>query len=93
MIEYHFLPEKKMSVAVSDGETVAKCTYKDHGFFWEITHTYVNPDYRGKGIASRIVDIIIDEARKAGVKIKPTCSYAARYMGNKAEFADILALE
>lgn len=93
MVTFRFIPEKRMAVAEDNGENIAKCTYLDRGSYWEITHTYVNPDYRGQKIAERIVNMVIDEARKAGKKIKPTCSYAVRHMSNKPEYEDILVEE
>ena len=93
MITYRFIAEKRMAVAEDNGENIAKCTYLDRGTYWEITHTYVNPDYRGQKIAEKIVNIVIEEARKAGKKIKPVCSYANNYMTNKPEFEDVLLVE
>ena len=93
MITFRFIPEKRMSVAEDNGENIAKCTWLDRGSYWEITHTYVNPNYRGQKIAEKILNMIIDEARKAGKKIKPICSYAVRYMNDKREYDDILIRE
>jgi len=36
------------------------------GWFWWIQSVYVNPDYRGKGIYSRLYDFVKSEARDAG---------------------------
>ena len=36
------------------------------GWFWWIQSVYVNPDYRGKGIYSRLYDFVKSKARDAG---------------------------
>jgi len=36
------------------------------GWFWWIQSVYVNPDYRGKGIYSRLYDFVKSEARDSG---------------------------
>ena len=57
---------------------------------WSITHTEVDPAYGGQGIARRLIEEIIAEARRTGKKIVPVCSYAEKMMTGKEEYRDVL---
>ena len=58
---------------------------------WSITHTEVDPAYGGQGIARRLIEAVITEARSRGKKIAPLCSYAEKMMLGRAEYRDVLA--
>ena len=57
---------------------------------WSITHTEVDPAYGGQGIARRLIEEIIAEARRTGKKIVPVCSDAEKLMTGKEEYRDVL---
>ena len=42
------------------------------------THTFVNEDYRGQGIAARLVDALIEYCTAEGLSIIPVCSYIVK---------------
>lgn len=54
-------------------------------------HTVVPPALRGQGIAARLVDALIEDARSEGFKIIPTCSYVAAQFDRHPEWADLRA--
>jgi predicted GNAT family acetyltransferase len=56
-----------------------------------IDHTLVPNAYRGQGIAAQLVKRGIEDARKNGDKIVPTCSYVAAQFKRHPEWADLLA--
>ncbi len=45
-----------------------------------ITHTYVNPDYRGQGIAKKLLDDALSKIKEQGHLVKATCSYARKFI-------------
>ncbi len=45
-----------------------------------ITHTFVSPDYRGQGIAGKLMERVLEIARQNNRKVVPECSYAVSYM-------------
>ena len=57
---------------------------------WVITHTEVDPAYGGQGIARRLIEVLIEAARRDGAKIVPVCSYAEKMMRRKEAYADVL---
>ena len=54
-------------------------------------HTLVPPELRGRGIAGRLVDALIADAREQGFRIRPACSYVAAAFENHPEWADLKA--
>jgi predicted GNAT family acetyltransferase len=54
-----------------------------------IKHTGVPEPLGGQGIAARLVARAVEDARAAGVKIDPVCSYAAAQFAKHPEWADL----
>ena len=67
------------------------CEYEAAGDRMIFTHTLVPPELRGRGIAEKLVRVALAEARAAGRKVVPACSYVAKFIERHAEFADLLA--
>lgn len=57
---------------------------------YDLTHTYVTPAMRGRGVAARLVQYAVDHARQSGHKIIPTCSYITTYMERHPSDRDVL---
>ena len=78
--------------AAYDGEQrIGVAEYAKENGAWVITHTEVDPAYGGQGIARRLIEAVITEARSRGKKIAPLCSYAEKMMSGKPEYRDVLA--
>ncbi|MDX1503634.1 MAG: GNAT family N-acetyltransferase [Thermoanaerobaculia bacterium] len=54
-------------------------------------HTYVPPEHRGAGIASRLVRFALEHARAEGLAVVPSCPFVARYIDEHPEYADLRA--
>ncbi len=76
--------------AVVDGH-LSVCEYEDAGGRRIFTHTLVPPELRGRGLAEQLVRAALADARAAGLKVVPACSYVARFVERHAEFQDLLA--
>ncbi|NHN32480.1 GNAT family N-acetyltransferase [Paenibacillus agricola] len=77
-------------VLIGIGGTVGEITYKLADVdTWVIDHTYLDPEYRGRNIGKRLLDLVVDEAREMGRKIVPSCSYALEQFKANPEYADV----
>ena len=65
--------------------------YRITGPVMTMHHTYVPPALEGRGIAAALVAAALAHARAAGLRVRPTCSYVARYMRRHPETLDLLA--
>ncbi len=52
-------------------------------------HTIVPPEIGGRGIAGKLVDDMIADARVNGFKIVPECSYVVAAFARHPEWADL----
>jgi predicted GNAT family acetyltransferase len=55
------------------------------------THTFVPPELRGRGVAEELVRTALEDARAAGRKVTPVCSYVAKYLERHPEYAGLAA--
>ena len=69
----------------------AELVYRLDGTTMVITHTEVPEAIGGRGIAARLVEAAFANARAAGWKVAPACSYARIWADRHAEVADLLA--
>jgi uncharacterized protein len=54
-------------------------------------HTLVPPELGGRGIAARLVDALIADAKAEGFKVKPVCSYVVKAFEKHPEWAGLKA--
>jgi predicted GNAT family acetyltransferase len=54
-------------------------------------HTLVPSEIGGRGVAGKLVEALIADARAEGWKIAPDCSYVAAAFQRHPEWADLLA--
>jgi len=80
MIKIEFDRKNNMSIAYDDNTIVGKCEFINKEDVWNIIHTEVNESYQGQGIARKLVEIIIEEAKKNKKKLVADCSYAMKIL-------------
>lgn len=74
-------------------DMIAEATYVtlENGII-NIDHVYVNPSYRGQGIAEKVMLTIIEYLREHKLKATATCSYAnAWFSKHTKEYEDLLS--
>ena len=55
----------------------------EEGEYWNIVHTEVSSLYQGQGIARKLVEKVIENAKLYDRKIIADCSYAKRIIERK----------
>jgi predicted GNAT family acetyltransferase len=85
-------PEKHRYEISVDGLT-AFTTYRIADGVITFIHTEVPPEFRGKGIGSKLVRGELEAARARGLKVIPRCEFVAGYIDKHPEFRDLLAAE
>lgn len=64
--------------------------YRLAGSVMTMPHTYVPPALEGRGIAAALVAEALAHARREGWRVRPLCSYVARYMQRHPETLDLV---
>lgn len=70
---------------------IAFADYRRTGQHIVIPHVEAPPALRGTGTAGRLMNGIVEKARAEGLKITPTCSYAALWFRRHQDTTDVLA--
>jgi len=73
-----FDEENNRSVATHEDKEIGESTFSPSENVWIIDHTYVDEDYGGQGVAKRLVEEIVEQARNEEKKLAATCPYALR---------------
>ncbi len=89
------LPQVTHNAAAHRYETVVDghrsvCEYELVDGRMVFTHTVVPTELRGRGIAEKLVRAALAEARVAGRRVVPQCSYVAKFIERHPEYRDLL---
>ena len=74
-----------------EGAPDAVLTWEARGTARVADHTFVPPEMRGQGVAQRLVEALVADAREQGFTIVPQCSYIAALFRRNPGWADLLA--
>jgi predicted GNAT family acetyltransferase len=69
----------------------AELTWRAMGPLRIANHTFVPPALRGQGVAQKLVEALVADAREHGFRIVPQCSYVAALFRRHPEWADLVA--
>ena len=74
----------------ADGVT-AFMNYALAGTVLTLNHTETPVAARGRGIASRLVEAVLEEARSSGLKVVPRCPFVRAYLAKHPDYRDLVA--
>lgn len=90
MINIVFEADKNRTAAYDGDKNIGECTFRVNGNVWEANHTYVDKNYGGQGIAKKLLEELVKNAREQGVKILPICSFVVKEFERTEEYKDLL---
>ena len=76
---------------VAGTEHIGRLTWVQNGNVRIADHTLVPPEIGGRGVAARLVEALVADARDEGFRIDPVCSYIAVAFRRHPEWADLHA--
>ncbi|MGB3165362.1 MAG: GNAT family N-acetyltransferase [Alteraurantiacibacter sp.] len=76
---------------VEGADRQAELTWQARGQARVADHTFTPPAARGKGIALKLVEAMVADAREQGFTIVPQCPYVEAQFRKHAEWADVRA--
>lgn len=78
-------------VEVEGSDRPAVLTWRWDGASRVAEHTFTPPQARGLGIAAKLVQAMVDDAREQNFAIVPQCPYVAAQFDKHPEWADLRA--
>jgi hypothetical protein len=75
------------------GETVAIADYVKQPGIISFTHTETFAGHKDQGLAGRMIDRALRDAREERLEVMPFCSFVADYVGTHPEFLDLVPAE
>ncbi len=83
---------RRYSKTMPDGEDAELTFLKTAPTRWIADHTFVPEAFRGKDIARKMVERLVQDARKEGATISATCPYVINeFKRHGAEWDDVKA--
>lgn len=83
-------PADRRFEADVDGRTAGYLTYELEGSTMVTTHTIVEPEFEGRGVASALAHEALGHARSEGLSVDPQCSFVHRFIERHAEYQDLV---
>ena len=83
-------PDERRYVALLGDELAGWVEYGRVGERLVALHTEVPPAFGGRGIASKLVRRVLDDARAGGYRVTPRCPFFAAHFERHPEDADVL---
>ena len=72
---------------------LSKLDYIQDAKNFVITHVGVYPEFRGQGLAAKIVEAGLQYARQNSLRVVPMCSYAAAYIRRNPKHMELTSQE
>lgn len=83
-------PERNRYELRVDGDLAGWAEYLPGGDSTIIAHTEIASAYEGKGLGGELVAGTLDRIRASGKTVIPTCPFAAGYIREHPEYADLV---
>ena len=80
--------QDKFTIAV-DGDTVGLAAFTDRATQRVFTHTEVDDDFEGRGLATILVNKALDETKTDGLRVVAVCPMVAAFLDKHHEFDDV----
>ncbi len=77
----------RYTIAV-EGKVVGKAEFLDRGDRRIFTHTEVDKNFEGRGLATILVGEALRETRDAGLRIVPKCPMVTAFVSKHEEYRD-----
>lgn len=76
---------------IADSDFIGRLTWAERGGVRYAEHTLVPPPIAGQGVAGRLVEAMVADARENNFRIAPVCSYVVAAFKQHPEWADVKA--
>jgi len=72
------------------GELAGIAAYSRHADTITILHTEIDPKFEHHGLAGQLARYALDDIRRRGLKVIPTCPFFAQFIREHDEYSDLV---
>ncbi|KAA8730766.1 GNAT family N-acetyltransferase [Corynebacterium tuscaniense] len=83
-------PEHHRYVITVDGKQAGFANYYEDGGVRDFNHTVIDPAFRGRGLSAPLIQAALNDTRKSGKKIIPSCSAVEHFVQKNEGYKDLL---
>ena len=83
-------PDRNRFELQVDGDPAGFAAYRVRDGHTVITHSEVDPAFRGRGLGSELARLTLDVLRERGDRVVPSCPFFARYIADHPQYADLV---
>jgi len=83
-------PQHSRFEVYEDGELAGFADYRHVGDRLSLTHTEVAEKFTGRGLATTLIRTALDEARKRGASVLPSCPFVRTFIVRNPEYLDLV---
>ena len=84
------VPAKSRYTLTLDGSVIGYAQYTDTADQRVFTHTVVEPEFGGRGFATRLVDAAVADARESGKRIVGECPMVEKWLAKHPELDEFV---
>ena len=84
------VPEESRFTLTLDDEVIGYAQYRDVDDQRVFTHTVVEPEFGGRGYATRLVEAAVSDARASGKRIVGECPMVEKWLTKHPELDDFV---
>lgn len=83
-------PDRRQYDLLVDGVPAGLAAYRVRDGITVITHSEVDPAYRGRGLGGELARLTLDRLREQGARVVPACSFFAKYVSEHHDWDDLI---
>ena len=83
-------PAEHQFELLADGAPAGLAAYRVRDGVTVITHSEVDPAFRGRGLGSELARLTLDQLRESQARVITACPFFAKYVSQHHDWDDIL---
>ncbi len=85
-------PDEDRYEILVDGHLAGFVKYQLEGTRITLWHTEIESDYAGRGLASELAKVALDDVKQRGLELVPLCPFVAKYIRRHPDdYLDLVA--
>jgi predicted GNAT family acetyltransferase len=77
----------------ADGELAGFMTFQARGAEFTLVHTETEPGFEGHGLASTLIQEVLDTMRERGASVLPRCRFVRAFIEKHPAYLDLVPAE